>query len=169
MDNFTSCEEHFENLRNLIIERNISIEYMTYNGSNKGFWKNQDIIGYTKLIAYIIIIMGGLLGNLSVIMTVALIKSVRSAMNFYVANLAMADAMICIFCMLPHALIVYTRGKFVLGAFMCKFSPFTQSKSNFVFINKIVLFPIINKFVFVYFCNTSQEFCRSRLMFCNVA
>lgn len=132
MDNFTSCEEHFQNLKILMKELNLSTEYKTYNDSDKGLWECQDIIGCTKVIAYIIIMIGGLLGNLSVIMTVALIKSVRNAMNFYVANLALADSMICIICMLPHALIVYTRGKFVLGAFMCKFSPFTQSKSTFV-------------------------------------
>lgn len=128
MDNITTCEEHFENLRNLLKEQNISTKYMTYPGSDRGFWESLDIIGYTKIIAYIIIMTGGLLGNISVIMTVALMKSVRNAINFYVANLAVADAMICILCMLPHALSEYTNGKLVLDTFICKFTSFTQSK-----------------------------------------
>lgn len=128
MDNFTSCEEYFESLRIVVSKLNITPKHFSYPENNTEFWENIDVVGYTKLLAYAVIMVGGFLGNLSVILTVALIKSVRNAINFYVTNLAAADAIICIVCMLPHALSQYTKGQFIFGVFMCKFTSFTQSK-----------------------------------------
>ena len=91
-------------------------------------WKKLDYIDYLKIIAYVIVIIGGLLGNVSAILTVALNRSMRTTINFYVANLAVADAMICIICMLPHAFNVTVENAYIWGEFMCKFNPFTQSK-----------------------------------------
>ncbi|XP_054724887.1 QRFP-like peptide receptor [Uloborus diversus] len=98
---------------------------ITYPG-NPAIFKTLDFSDYMKIFAYVLIIIGGLLGNISVILTVALNRSMRTTINFYVANLAVADAMICIFCMGPHILSTLTYPLFVLGEFMCKFNPFMQ-------------------------------------------
>uniref|UniRef100_T1D203 Putative neuropeptide receptor n=1 Tax=Cupiennius salei TaxID=6928 RepID=T1D203_CUPSA len=112
--------------------RNRSAEFENYSFHEELYpgeptvWKELYFADVLKLFAYIVIIAGGLLGNISVILTVALNRSMRTTINFYVANLAVADAMICIICMVPHALTVTTENAYILGEFMCKFNPFTQ-------------------------------------------
>lgn len=128
MDNNTSCKVYYEGLKIMYAENNMSMKHFPYPGSDPEIWKTPETADYIKTFAYAVIMIGGLLGNLSVVLTVALVKSIRNTINFYVANLAVSDAMICIVCMLPHALTVYTGDKFILGEFMCKFNPFTQSK-----------------------------------------
>ncbi|GIX76061.1 g_PROTEIN_RECEP_F1_2 domain-containing protein [Caerostris darwini] len=93
----------------------------------KHFFKVMETSDYVKFIAYIVIIIGGLIGNISVVLTVALNRSMRTTINYYVANLAVADALICIFCMGNQTFATVTQ-VFSLGAFMCKFSTFIQSK-----------------------------------------
>lgn len=43
-------------------------------------------------------------------------------------NLAAADVLIALCCMWPHLVNDLTKPAFVLGAFMCKFNAFAQSK-----------------------------------------
>lgn len=121
------CEQEFENLTLNAEYENYSLQYELYPG-DPTVWKQLEYVEILKLVAYAIIIAGGLLGNVSVILTVALNRSMRTTINLYVANLAVADAMICIICMVPHAISVVTENVYVLGEFMCKFNPFTQSK-----------------------------------------
>lgn len=121
-----SCAEYFEILKSALDKQNLSLKNFQYPGKDLSIWVTPDATGYIKLCAYVVIIIGGLLGNLSVILTIALIKSMRNTINYYIANLAVADGLICVICMFPHALTVYTEKKFVLGEFMCKFNPFTQ-------------------------------------------
>lgn len=128
MDNNTSCNVYFENLKITFADLNMTMKHVPYPGGNPEIWKIPETTDYIKTFAYVVIMIGGLFGNLSVVLTVALVKSIRNTINFYVANLAVSDAMICIVCMLPHVLAIYTRDKFVLGEFMCKFNSFTQSK-----------------------------------------
>lgn len=128
MDDHTFCKLYYEHLQIRLIEQNITMKHTLFPGRSPELWKTPDISGYVKIFAYSVIMIGGLLGNLSVVLTVALVKSIRNSINIYIANLAVADAMICIVCMLPHALTVYTGDLFVLGEFMCKLNPFTQSK-----------------------------------------
>lgn len=128
MDNNTSCEMFVESQKTIYTELNITMKLFPYPGRNPEIWKTPETTDYIKTFAYVVIMIGGLLGNLSVILTVAFVKSIRNTINFYVANLAVSDAMICIVCMLPRLLAIYTRDKFVLGEFMCKFNPFTESK-----------------------------------------
>lgn len=43
-------------------------------------------------------------------------------------NLAVADVLIALCCMWPHLVNDLTKPAFILGAFMCKFNAFAQSK-----------------------------------------
>lgn len=120
------CQEAFYNLTLSPDYNNYSIfQHIPYPEEPR-VWKKIYYVDYLKIMAYVIIIVGGLLGNVSAILTVALNRSMRTTINFYVANLAVADAMICIICMLPHAITSMTRNIYILGEFMCKFNPFTQ-------------------------------------------
>ncbi|KAG8199982.1 hypothetical protein JTE90_006226 [Oedothorax gibbosus] len=92
----------------------------------QSYFKTFNSQDYIKIIAYVIVIVGGLLGNISVILTVALNRSMRTTINYYVANLAVADALICMICMGAHLLMTLTRPVYALGGFMCKFNPFMQ-------------------------------------------
>ena len=164
MDNFTSCEEYFVNLRTILRDRNATMKHFPFPDNKTDFWGSRDIAEDTKLLAYAVIMVVGLLGNLSVIVTIVLIKSVRNAINFYVTNLAVADAMICIICMLPHALSQYTKGKFIFGAFMCKFTIFTQSKSIFYAYNITKSHSYL--YVFMFFIG-ARKLVKEFLFYCN--
>lgn len=118
-----SCEEDFD----LSDFENYTVDHIPYP-FEPTFWRKLNYMDYIKIIVLVIIIIGGLLGNISAILTVALNRSMRTTINFYVANLAVADALICIICMVPHTLQVATIDVYILGEFMCKFNPFTQSK-----------------------------------------
>lgn len=91
-------------------------------------WKSLDYESYIKIFACLIIIIGGLLGNIGIIFTVVFAKTFWSTMNICMLNLAVADTMICIFCMTPHAIDVMTKNVYIWGEFMCKFNNFIQSK-----------------------------------------
>ncbi|CAL1276576.1 unnamed protein product [Larinioides sclopetarius] len=119
MTNFTDCDQTAQRLLLAKMISNMSYEYDT------SYFKKLEDGDYVKFFAYIIIIIGGLIGNISVILTVALNRSMRTTINFYVANLAVADALICIFCMGTHSFGTLTRS-FALGSFMCKFNTFMQ-------------------------------------------
>lgn len=129
------------NLNDVLCDEIYSDEYENYSFNHIPYpqepdiWKKLTYLDYIKLFAYIVIIVGGLLGNVSVILTVALNSTMRTTINIYVANLAVADAMICIICMVPHALGVMTVDVYILGEFMCKFNPFTQSKYTTIYIS----------------------------------
>lgn len=102
----------------------------TYPGP--GAWKdNVNYLDIVKIAAYLVTIVFGLSGNVGVIITVVCNKSMRTTINIYVANLAVADAMICVMCMIPQTIAVLTTDVYILGEFMCKFNPFTQSKKLF--------------------------------------
>ncbi|XP_015926533.1 QRFP-like peptide receptor isoform X2 [Parasteatoda tepidariorum] len=120
--NDTLCEEDLQSFKNMPLP---SYENHTYFREPYIF-KTLIVTDYFKIVAYVFIILGGILGNISIILTVALNRSMRTTINYYVANLAVADALICIFCMGPHFINTLTYPVFALGEFMCKFNPFTQ-------------------------------------------
>lgn len=69
--------------------------------------------------------------------TSSLVLIMRSFLKFCYriqVNLAAADVLIALCCMWPHLVNDLTKPAFVLGAFMCKFNAFAQSKSNSSFL-----------------------------------
>ena len=70
------------------------------------------------------------LGNGAVVVAVFYNPALRSTINYYLVNLAIADVLIALCCMWPHLVNDLTKPAFVLGAFMCKFNAFAQSKSD---------------------------------------
>lgn len=71
----------------------------------------------------------GVIGNVGVILTVVLNHSMRTTINIYLVNLAIADLMICLFCIWVHFVNNLAQPNYILGSFMCKFNSFSQMTS----------------------------------------
>ncbi|GFS34184.1 g_PROTEIN_RECEP_F1_2 domain-containing protein [Nephila pilipes] len=85
---------------------------------------------YIKIAFYFLILVVALMGNISVILTVILNRSMRTTINFYLVNLAVADLLICICCMWVPLANSITKPLYSLGAFICKLNPFAQIDEN---------------------------------------
>ncbi|CAL1263159.1 unnamed protein product [Larinioides sclopetarius] len=81
---------------------------------------------YVKIVFYVIVLIIALMGNISVILTVALNRSMRTTINLYLVNLAVADLLICICCMWVPLANSITKPLYSLGSFICKLNPFAQ-------------------------------------------
>ncbi|KAL3198122.1 hypothetical protein MRX96_014555 [Rhipicephalus microplus] len=90
------------------------------NGDTHFTWSE-----YVKIGAYLATIAVAAVGNTCVILTVALNRSLRTTINCYLTNLAVADAIISMFCMWVY-LVKNLSDWYVLGAFMCRIEGFAQ-------------------------------------------
>ncbi|KAF8795013.1 QRFP-like peptide receptor like protein [Argiope bruennichi] len=81
---------------------------------------------YVKIVFYVIVLVIALMGNISVILTVALNRSMRTTINLYLVNLAVADLLICMCCMWVPLANSITKPLYSLGGFICKLNPFAQ-------------------------------------------
>ncbi|KPM09394.1 7 transmembrane receptor-like protein 3 [Sarcoptes scabiei] len=90
--------------------------------------KNYGLDEYFKISIYIIAILASLFGNSAVVICIFLKRSLRITVNLYLANLAVADILICVCCMWVHLVNHLTAPAYVLGPFLCKINSFAQSK-----------------------------------------
>ncbi|CAG2176007.1 unnamed protein product [Oppiella nova] len=81
---------------------------------------------YSKIGLYVVAICAVMVGNIGVILAVALNSSLRFTINYYLANLAVADVLICVCCMWTHLVNHLTEPLYVLGPVVCKFNGFAQ-------------------------------------------
>lgn len=86
---------------------------------------------YTRFIVIIIVIIVAIIGNVGVLMTSFISRSLRHTIDIYLANLAVADLFICTCCMPALLIKDLTDPLFILGPFVCKFDAFAQSKILF--------------------------------------
>ncbi|XP_022088825.1 trissin receptor-like [Acanthaster planci] len=92
------------------------------NDTNGTVWKDPYIESPLKeilIISFTVTSILGLCGNLLVIFVIAYNRSMRTVTNFFLANLAVADLLVSIFCIVPKLLMFVSVGWF-LGDFMCK-------------------------------------------------
>ncbi|GAB6030927.1 hypothetical protein CHUAL_007754 [Chamberlinius hualienensis] len=78
-----------------------------------------------KIITYLGLLILAVIGNILVILVVYFNQTMRSTINYYLVNLAIADFLIAVCCMWVHLVNLLTS-TFVLGAFMCPFNAFAQ-------------------------------------------
>lgn len=83
-----------------------------------------------KIIAYVIIMVLSLVGNMLVVYIVWHNKRMRTTTNFFIVNLAVSDLMVTSSCTWVHLVDDLTEG-WVLGAFFCKVNSFMQGQSTF--------------------------------------
>lgn len=98
------------------------------NINNNLTWKE-----YAKIIVCFVTICAVVVGNGGVITAVALNRSLRTTINYYLTNLAFCDLLIAAFCLWIHQVNDITKPLYVLGPFICKFNAFTQSKCKYYF------------------------------------
>lgn len=106
--------------------------YIQYNMSYYGIADSemaQERMGLWCVAIYVVTVVASLVGNWGVVLTVLLNRSMRTTVNFYLSNLAFADALIAMFCMWTY-LVKHFHDSYVLGVFMCRVEGFVQSKHN---------------------------------------
>ncbi|XP_077992836.1 growth hormone secretagogue receptor type 1-like [Glandiceps talaboti] len=77
-------------------------------------------------IAYTLIFLLGLVGNLLVLFVVCCNKDMRSSTNYFLVNLSVADLLVLVFCMPIALLETYVIRPWLLGETMCKVVPFLE-------------------------------------------
>ena len=89
-------------------------------------------MGLLCVVIYVVTVIASLVGNWGVVLTVLLNRSMRTTVNFYLSNLAFADALIAMFCMWTF-LVRHFYDSYVLGAFTCRVEGFVQSEFLCIF------------------------------------
>ncbi|GFT42606.1 g_PROTEIN_RECEP_F1_2 domain-containing protein [Nephila pilipes] len=118
------AEENFEDKVN-DFEQNFTQFDISEEAPNDSLWWEVCL----KNFAYTVTLLVALTGNLLVITTLIVDRSMRTVMNFYVANLAAADLVFSAgFMWIPLSNSI-TRLSFSLGALLCKLESFAQSKN----------------------------------------
>ncbi|XP_022664378.1 growth hormone secretagogue receptor type 1-like isoform X3 [Varroa destructor] len=80
-----------------------------------------------ELAVYGLVMFLSLLGNLSVVVAILTQRAMRTTINYYLLNMAVADIFIVLFCMWVHFMNVYIfKASYRLGAFMCRIEAFAK-------------------------------------------
>ncbi|XP_055877519.1 neuropeptide SIFamide receptor-like isoform X1 [Biomphalaria glabrata] len=89
-------------------------------------------------IMYSIVFVLALVGNISVVTVVAKDKSLHTATNFFLVNMAIADILIAIIC-LPLTLLSKIFTNWMFGPFLCTAIPYLQGVSVSASVNTLVV------------------------------
>lgn len=81
---------------------------------------------------YILIFVVGIIGNLLVVFVVFRQQTMHSVTNIFIANLALSDILLCLFCVPFTPLYLLTFKEWVFGSFFCHLVPFAQGVSVYI-------------------------------------
>ena len=103
------------------------------DGTFRYFDRLIDVIFFSGILLFLILLYGfisfvAFFGNSLVIWIVATTKSMHEVIDFYIANLAVSDVCLAIFC-IPFQFYAALVQQWNLPDFMCKFCPFAQTFS----------------------------------------
>lgn len=125
---------------------NNSIQNISNEGS--GLFHFQDIdcrvplaMVFTLALAYGIVILLGVSGNLALIIIILKQKEMHNVTNILIVNLSFSDLLITIMC-LPFTFVYTLMDHWVFGETMCKLNPFVQCVSVTVSVFSLVLIAI---------------------------
>ncbi|KAM3964651.1 neuropeptide receptor A31 [Aphomia sociella] len=109
------------------------VDNVNVTRTNKSFNDEEFIFDRTDVRAifitlYTIVFCCCFFGNLLVILVVTLSRRLRSITNFFLANLAVADLCVGVFCVFQN-LTIYLIPSWVFGDFLCKMYQFVHSLS----------------------------------------
>ena len=108
--------------------------YKPEGGNQNNFTPTTEIF---FLVANILVIVGGVVGNMMVIYVIWRKKVLRTPRNLYIINLAISDLSMCVFCM-PLTLVQLLHVNFPFGDFICKLMQVVQCSNIIVSICTIV-------------------------------
>ncbi|XP_050718123.1 QRFP-like peptide receptor isoform X1 [Eriocheir sinensis] len=80
-----------------------------------------------KVLAYLVVFLVSLIGNLLVILVVCYNRHMRTSTNQYLVNLAAADLLVTLVCMWVHIVRHLSHPHYVLPALVCKLDGFVQT------------------------------------------
>src|SRR5688572_25702186 len=113
----------------------IEAQSSLFNFSAEGFSISEEVqVSFTwfeviQMVTYICVMVLSLLGNLPLRLAITTQRSMRTTINYYLLNMALADMLIVIFCMWVHFMNAYIyQESYKLGAFMCRIETFAKSK-----------------------------------------
>ena len=92
-------------------------------------WFDQSI-EVPLICAYVIIMLFGLIGNGCICYVIMRCKSLRTARNMFIINLAASDMVMCLLCM-PFTLVKLLLKNWTLGDAMCRMVPWLQAVNVF--------------------------------------
>ncbi|KAK2581385.1 hypothetical protein KPH14_005069 [Odynerus spinipes] len=101
---------------------------LLYNASQHDYIFDRTDVKVIFILLYTIVFVCCLFGNLMVILVVTFSRRLRSITNFFLANLAVADFCVSIFC-IYQTLINYLMNSWRLGDFLCKAYMFVYTLS----------------------------------------
>ncbi|XP_069773639.1 neuropeptide Y receptor type 1-like [Narcine bancroftii] len=90
------------------------------------------------LLAYSAVMAVGVIGNTCLVLVITRQKEMRNVTNVLIANLSCSDILIAVIC-LPVTVIYTMMDRWILGAMLCKLTPFVQCTSITVSILSLVL------------------------------
>ncbi|ENN81530.1 hypothetical protein D910_09121, partial [Dendroctonus ponderosae] len=105
-----------------------------------------------------------ILRNLLVIFVICLSRRLKTTTNCFLANLAVADVCVAVFCVYQN-LLIYIVENWMFGEFMCKMYVFIQSLSNSASIVILVLICTERYFAILYPITCKQILTNIRLKF----
>lgn len=80
------------------------------------------------MVAYVILFLMSLTGNLLVILVVCYNTKLRTSTNQYLVNLTVADLLVTLVCMWVHIVRHLSYPNYILPAFVCKLDGFIQGQ-----------------------------------------
>lgn len=105
-----------------------SFVYFDYPHANTTVSSNLTNTQVLKILVTSIVVLVALLGNMGIVIAVAFNRSLRTTINYYLVNLALADLLICTCCMSVDLINNLTEPLFILGPIVCKMNAFCQSE-----------------------------------------
>ncbi|XP_050303222.1 trissin receptor-like [Anthonomus grandis grandis] len=157
----------------LINEENFSTETTIFNDSlsmeSQEYIFDKFYIRAIFISLYSIVFALCFFGNLLVILVVTMSRRLRSITNFFLANLAVADFCVAIFCVYQN-LLIYIVENWLLGDFLCKMYMFIQSLSSTASIFILVVICTERYFAILYpiTCKQILTSIRLKLIICGV-
>ncbi|XP_077992229.1 prolactin-releasing peptide receptor-like [Glandiceps talaboti] len=137
-----------------------SLHWLAENGSNSSmltFGERRELpgtillrnISWLTILLYSFVFIIGSIGNALLVGTVICYRSLHNVTNFFIANLAASDFIMCIFC-IPWTLAHSLMDDWIFGESMCRFVPMVQAISVYVSVMSHVVIAIDRYFAIMH-------------------